>query len=167
MMFEERKYRLNNEDLQVGQIIGVPYVNTLGGFCGIPFRFYRKAEIIKLTPKKTKVTVMWLDGEKEGKTEVLEKATIIDYVKEIEEYNQETQMRFEICSFFMRNEGICKYYIQVLNYEYDEKSSRSLIYNFAKYLRDSEIDLIEKLHTAIITFQDNLLQITDKQLNNE
>lgn len=167
MMFKESEYRLNNEDLQAGQIIGVPYVNNLGGFCGISFHFYRKAKIVKLTPKKTKVTVVWLDGEEEGKTEVLERTTIIDYVKEVEEYNQETQMRFEVCSFFLRNEGVCKYYIEVLNYEYDKKSSYSLIYDFAKYLRNSEIDFVEKLHTAITAFQDNLSQITDEQITDE
>lgn len=101
---------------------------------------------------------MWLDGEQEGKTEVLEKVTVINYVQEeVDTYNQEMLMRLAVCDFFLKNEGICQNYMKATNFSYDERSSPT--YAFVNQLRDSDIKFIKSLHTAITTFQNTLLQI--------
>lgn len=138
-MFNERKYQINNEDLKVGDIVAIGckhYIN----FGQHSFVLYKKAEIIKISPKRTKITIKNENGLVETLSSII---TMLRYTDEVEEYNKEIRLRYEVYKFLIK-----------------QNDEINTVYNLQKDLfliiSKMNIEKVNLIYNSIVTLKSNI-----------
>lgn len=142
-MLNEEKYRMSNEDLKAGEIVGIRCRHYVFGFGNHSFVFYKKGGIIKVSPKKTKITIKYESGVIETFSNNI---AIIKYTEEVEKYNAEMRLRNEVYNFITKisseipnlNQDV---FVMVSNMSIDRVN---LIYNSIATLKDNIEDTLKE-----------------------